>query len=406
MPGPSVQAWLDEEWSEDQAADEAALVAALAADAAADAAVLKAKDDEIVALKAALKACQDGGGGGDTTPPPVPTGLNAAVQSSSAITLTWAGSSDATSYEVFRGGVSIGTRVGTSYADTGLTAGTSYTYTVKAKDAAGNVSAMSLPVSATTSGVVPPTGAFDVAACKANAGHKGAVLTTYTGPRQITVNNTVITNKQINGQLDIRGSGFIMRNCKMNYTDAWGVYSENAAGPVLIEDCTFVGAGAGGFSVAPWLGFGTIRRCDISGSSMGMNLQRVCTVQANWIHGLARQPGDHYDGISMMGSNKDSLIQGNLIETPSGSVTAHVFISGQFAACSNNRVEGNRMTGSASFPIYSETHNHPVTKTTVINNEMAKGDYGSDTFFTSYVYDNGNSVTHSGNKRLNGTALD
>lgn len=35
-------------------------------------------------------------------------------------------------YEVFRDGASIGKRVGTSYSDSGLTAETEYTYTVKA----------------------------------------------------------------------------------------------------------------------------------------------------------------------------------------------------------------------------------------------------------------------------------
>ena len=38
----------------------------------------------------------------------------------------------------------------TTFTDTGLTAGTAYTYTVKARDAAGNVSAASTAVTATT----------------------------------------------------------------------------------------------------------------------------------------------------------------------------------------------------------------------------------------------------------------
>ena len=44
-----------------------------------------------------------------------------------------------------------GTSSGTTYTDAGLTSGTAYTYTVAAYDAAGNVSAKSTAVSATTS---------------------------------------------------------------------------------------------------------------------------------------------------------------------------------------------------------------------------------------------------------------
>lgn len=234
----------------------------------------------------------------------------------------------------------------------------------------------------------------------------GTTLTPYAGPMQITSNNTVIDSKQIDGQLDIRASNVIIRKCQISYTDAWGIYGELATGLVTIEDCTITGAGAGGFSVASYLGEATFRRNNVSGSSMGINCQGVCTVEFNWIHDLARQPGDHYDGISMMGSNHDSLVKDNLIEMPGSSVTAHVFITGQFAACSDNRIEHNRMTGSASFPIYSETNTYPVSGTVVVDNEMVQGDYGDGTFFASYVYDNGNSVTHSGNKTLTGVALD
>ena len=49
-----------------------------------------------------------------------------------------------------RGGTQVGTSTGTSYTDTGLTASTAYTYTVKANDAAGNVSAPSSSITVTT----------------------------------------------------------------------------------------------------------------------------------------------------------------------------------------------------------------------------------------------------------------
>src|SRR5215469_13186591 len=89
----------------------------------------------------------------DTTPPSVPAGLVGTAISSSQINLSWTASTDnvgVTGYNVYRGGTKIGTSGTTSYSDTGLTASTTYTYTVAAYDAAGNASAQSASVSATT----------------------------------------------------------------------------------------------------------------------------------------------------------------------------------------------------------------------------------------------------------------
>jgi hypothetical protein len=90
----------------------------------------------------------------DTTPPTVPTGLSAVAASSSQINLSWNASTDnvgVTGYNVYRGGTLIGTSTTTAYSDTGLSASTTYTYTVAAFDAAGNISAQSASASATTS---------------------------------------------------------------------------------------------------------------------------------------------------------------------------------------------------------------------------------------------------------------
>jgi len=91
----------------------------------------------------------------DTTPPTVPTSLTAAAVSSSQINLTWAVSTDnvgVAGYKIYRNG-SLLTSVttGTTYSDAGLSASTTYSYSVSAYDAAGNVSAQSGSVSAATS---------------------------------------------------------------------------------------------------------------------------------------------------------------------------------------------------------------------------------------------------------------
>ena len=102
----------------------------------------------------------------DTTPPTAPTGLTATAAGSSAINLSWTASTDnvgVTGYRVERcqgAGCSsfaqIGTPAGTTFADSGLMASTSYSYRVRATDAAGNLSGYSNMASATTTSAAGP----------------------------------------------------------------------------------------------------------------------------------------------------------------------------------------------------------------------------------------------------------
>jgi len=89
----------------------------------------------------------------DMTPPTTPTGLTAAVAGSTGANLSWSASTDnvgVTGYIVRRNGVPVATPSTTSFADTGLSAATTYSYTVAARDAAGNISPNSASVSVTT----------------------------------------------------------------------------------------------------------------------------------------------------------------------------------------------------------------------------------------------------------------
>jgi hypothetical protein len=93
-------------------------------------------------------------GGGDTTPPTVPTGLTVTGTTSSNVSLSWTAATDnvgVTGYSVYRGTTLAGTTTTPTFTDSGLSASTQYSYTVKAYDAAGNVSAASTAVTATTS---------------------------------------------------------------------------------------------------------------------------------------------------------------------------------------------------------------------------------------------------------------
>jgi hypothetical protein len=100
----------------------------------------------------------------DTTPPMQPTNLRASSVTENSVTLKWRGASDdvgVLGYTVYRDGVRIGTteslpssdessNARTSYTDTGLPSGTTYSYAVDAYDTSDNRSARSEAVTATT----------------------------------------------------------------------------------------------------------------------------------------------------------------------------------------------------------------------------------------------------------------
>lgn len=82
----------------------------------------------------------------DTQAPSVPGNVTATVQNASSALVSWSASTDnvgVTGYEIYRNGVKIGTSATTSFTDNGLVGSTNYSYTVKAYDAAMNLSAFS-----------------------------------------------------------------------------------------------------------------------------------------------------------------------------------------------------------------------------------------------------------------------
>jgi chitodextrinase len=93
--------------------------------------------------------------GGDTVPPSAPGNLRSTGATSDSVSLAWNASTDnvgVSGYEVLRNGTVAATVSGTGHTDTGLASSTSYTYTVRALDAAGNRSAAGTPVTVQTGG--------------------------------------------------------------------------------------------------------------------------------------------------------------------------------------------------------------------------------------------------------------
>src|SRR3954466_5418689 len=93
-------------------------------------------------------------------PPPPPAGLVATAVGATTINLSWTASTDnvgVTGYIVKRNGTQVGTPTTTTFADTGLLSGLTYSYTITARDAAGNFSAESASVDARTADTIAPS---------------------------------------------------------------------------------------------------------------------------------------------------------------------------------------------------------------------------------------------------------
>jgi chitodextrinase/glucose/arabinose dehydrogenase len=150
----------------------------------------------------------------DTTPPTVPSGLSTTIVSATQITLSWTASTDnvgVTGYQIFRDGVQIATVTTTVYPDGGRTPGTTYEYTVRATDAAGNLSALSTPISGTTpaADAVAPT-------------------VSLSGPADgATVSGIVTVTANAADNIGVTGVQFLLNGVALGSEDASSPYSVN-----------------------------------------------------------------------------------------------------------------------------------------------------------------------------------
>ncbi|MGG1552595.1 DUF7594 domain-containing protein [Paenibacillus ferrarius] len=166
-----------------------------------------------------------GGGGGDTQAPSTPTGLTGTAASSSQINLSWSASTDnvgVTGYDVYRGGSFLKTVTGTSTSDTGLSASTTYSYYIKAKDAAGNASGQSSTINVTTSG--GSSGSSCSGALSSTTAIQNAMKNATAGTVILLAPGTYVGNRSTSG--DPGGQGLF-------YSGANGT----SGSPIVLKSC-------------------------------------------------------------------------------------------------------------------------------------------------------------------------
>ncbi|ROZ75730.1 PHB depolymerase family esterase [Ramlibacter sp. WS9] len=108
---------------------------------------------------AAIKAMVDQvSSGSPVSTLPAPTGVATSGATTTTMNIGWNSVTGAASYNVYRAGTKVNAVpvIATSYQDTGLAAGTTYAWTVKAVDGSGAEGAASAAASGTTTGAPPP----------------------------------------------------------------------------------------------------------------------------------------------------------------------------------------------------------------------------------------------------------
>ncbi|MCD1258346.1 fibronectin type III domain-containing protein [Paenibacillus athensensis] len=172
---------------------------------------------------------------GDTQAPTAPTGLAAPSKTSTSVNLSWTASTDnvgVTGYDVYSGSTVVASTTGaTSATVSGLSANTSYTFTVKAKDAAGNVSAASSALSVTTN---PLAGDFTDTITKLSASSAKWTFTPNPSATSVILHYTIAGQGQQNVNMSVNGTNW-------EYTVTSGL----SAGAVVTYSYTYTLSGQG-----------------------------------------------------------------------------------------------------------------------------------------------------------------
>lgn len=177
---------------------------------------------------------------GDTQAPTAPTSLASTSKTSTSISLSWNASTDnvaVTGYDVYANSVLKTTVSGLTATITGLTASTSYSIYVKAKDAAGNASASSSTIAVTTNASGTGGSATDLLFSEyiegsgnnkaleiANNTGSSVSLSTYTIKKQTNGAGSWSTGLALSGTLTT-GSKFVIVNSSISSS----CYSTSAA---------------------------------------------------------------------------------------------------------------------------------------------------------------------------------
>ncbi|GAA0133468.1 glycosyl hydrolase family 18 protein [Paenibacillus sp. YSY-4.3] len=195
------------------------------------------------------------GNGSDTTPPTVPANLQVTGKTPTSVSLSWGASTDnvgVIGYTVSYGPNELSVS-GTSATISGLAPNTTYTFTIKARDAAGNVSAPSSPLSVTTD---PAAGDTTPPTAPANLQVTGKTSNSVTLSWGASTDNVGVTGYTVSygsNELNVSGTSATISGLTPNTTYTFTVKAQDAAGNVSDGASVTAATDAdGGNAIAPW----------------------------------------------------------------------------------------------------------------------------------------------------------
>jgi hypothetical protein len=176
--------------------------------------------------------------------PPPPTGLTATPGAcgTGQITLSWSSSSGATSYQLYRGGAQIYSGSATNHTDTGLTAGQSYSYTVRATNSSGS-SAQSSPAVNTTapSACSLPTVNLSVSPASISSGQSSTISWTSTNAASCSASSNPSNSQWTGGKTPVASGNQTITN--ITATTAFTLNCTGAGGSASDSKTVTVSAG-------------------------------------------------------------------------------------------------------------------------------------------------------------------
>ncbi|HVK23553.1 MAG TPA: fibronectin type III domain-containing protein [Actinokineospora sp.] len=194
-------------------------------------------------------------GGADTQPPTAPGNPRSTGTTANSVSLAWDASTDntgVTGYDVYNGSSVAASVTGTNATVSGLTADTAYTFTIKAKDAAGNVSPASAAVNARTQ---PGTGGDDEPpTTPGNPRSTGTTATTVSLAWDASTDNTGVTGYDVfNGTTlatTVTGTSATVSGLTADTSYSFTIQAKDAAGnkskptqPVTVKTAPGTGGG-------------------------------------------------------------------------------------------------------------------------------------------------------------------
>ncbi len=256
-----------------------------------------------------------------TTKPSAPTGLSASGTSSTGTTLSWTAvtapaNCTITSYTILKNGSSIGTATGTSFAVTGLSASTTYSFTVEATDADG-ASAASSALSVTTSAA-------------------SSCTTKPSAPTGLSASGTTSTGTTLSWTADTAPT-----NCSIS---SYTVLKNGSS----IGTATGTSFAVSGLSASTTYSF-TVEATDADGASAASSALSVTTKAASGSGSLTLSPSSYNFG-SAVPDTGTAWVTFTLTNGGSSSVSiSSVTVSGPFVVASNC---GSSVAADSSCPIY------------------------------------------------------